>query len=164
LVGLGLATGQAYQGGKVAYVDGTGHHGLIAATEDQSAGIRWAIAAYQNTAVGGTGTAIGTGAANTALIVTQNGAGITYAAGLVDAYTNPDTGTGVYSDWYLPSKDELAQLYTNRAAIGGFDERFAYWSSSEYNWQYAWRQSFYNGAPDEMPKYVGYRVRAVRAF
>ncbi len=30
--------GQSYQGGIVFYIDGTGHHGLIAATSDQSIG------------------------------------------------------------------------------------------------------------------------------
>src|SRR5674476_46273 len=84
---------------------------------------------FGNTAVpGGTPTAIGTGSANTDKIITQNGAASTYAAGLARAYTD-----GVYHDWYLPSKEELNQLYLNRVAIGGFDTTtyWWYWSSSE---------------------------------
>jgi len=166
--------GQAYQGGVVAYIlqstdagySATVQHGLIAATVDQSTGIIWAIAAYKETAVTGTGTAIGTGSANTNAIVVQNGAGSTYAAGLADAYTNPDTGTGVYSDWYLPSKDELNKLYIARDAIRGFDTGpFAYyWSSSQSSPVHAWIQNFVSGVQDNYLKDNVLRVRAVRSF
>lgn len=118
-----LAIGDSYGGGKVAYIfvnGDTGYvagetHGLIAATEDQSTGIIWAIAGKQEIAVpgGATATAIGTGKANTDAIIAQNGAVSTYAAGLARAYNG-----GGYSDWYLPGKDELNKLYLNRSAVG----------------------------------------------
>jgi hypothetical protein len=43
---------------------------------------------------------------------------------------------GGYSDWYLPARDELTLLYTNRVAIGGFNTSGVwnagnYWSSQE---------------------------------
>ena len=167
--------GQSYAGGKVAYIlkeGDPGHvagetHGLIAATVDQSTGAAWAVAAYQRFAVpGGTDTALGTGSVNTTSIVAQNGAGSTYAAGLADVYTNADTGTGIYSDWYLPSKDELNKLFINRVAIGGFAADF-YWSSSElagYPGE-AWGQYFVNGNQDAGVKSLTqHRVRAVRSF
>ena len=40
---------------------------------------------------------------------------------------------GGYSDWYLPSKGELGQLWVHRVAIGGFSLVSRYWSSSEFN-------------------------------
>ncbi len=39
-----LVIGQDYQGGKIAYIDGTGKHGLIAAAQDQSTSTTWYIA------------------------------------------------------------------------------------------------------------------------
>jgi len=165
--------GQAYQGGIVAYIlqstdpgySATVQHGLIAASGDQSAGIMWALSANQHTSAGVTGTAIGTGLANTNAIVAQNGAGSTYAAGLARGCTD-----GGYSDWYLPSKDELNKLYENRVAIGGFYTRgwsgSFYWSSSELagNPGEAWGQYFANGFQDHDPKDLTECVRAVRSF
>lgn len=162
--GPSLKIGDAYGGGIVAYIDGTGAHGLIAATADQTAaddGIQWATQPYWYADVpGAKGTAIGTGAANTTAIIAQNGAGTSCAAGLARAYTG-----GGYSDWYLPSKDELSRLYVNRAAIGGFASAW-YWSSSQ-NADFAdlvWYVSFNDGYLYRGIKSDTNRVRAVRAF
>ena len=102
--------GQTYGGGVVFYIDGTGQHGLIAATSNQSTGAPWGCG---GTLIG-TSTAIGSGQANTTAIV--NGcstAGI--AARLCD-----DLDLNGYTDWFLPSKDELNQMYVQKSFIPGF--------------------------------------------
>jgi hypothetical protein len=132
-------------------------HGLIAATSDQSLGIMWYNGS--NTTTGATGTAIGTGLANTNTIITSQGATSTsYAAGLARAYTG-----GGYSDWYLPSKDELNQLYINRVAIGGFTSNY-YWSSTEATQFYSWRQNLNDGTQGTLGKSGEMYVRAIRTF
>ncbi|MEI7981909.1 MAG: DUF1566 domain-containing protein [Bacteroidota bacterium] len=154
-----IAIGQSYGGGIIFYIDGTGKHGLIAATSDQTTGIIWAVPAYKSTLVpGGTSTAIGTGSTNSNMIIAQNGANRAYAAGLARGYTG-----GGYNDWFLPSKDELNQMYLQKTVIGGFSSDY-YWSSSESKANSTWFQSFGLGAQYDYNKNYTACVRAVRAF
>jgi len=167
------SVGDLYQGGVVFYIfeDGeTGYvagetHGLIAAVADQSSGIRWYNGSYVTT--GATGTAIGTGSANTDAIINVQGATETsYAAGLARAYDG-----GGYDDWFLPSKDELNKMYQNIGQgntlglgnVGDFANNY-YWSSTEFDNNDAWDQNFDNGNQDITNKGYPYYVRAVRAF
>ena len=171
-----LSIGQSYQGGKVAYVlvngdpgyDATTPHGLIAATSDQGRLITWdrltgSFPLYQGTNRGAIGTTIGTGLSNTnTIIASQGGTATSYAAGVARAYTG-----GGYTDWYLPSKEELNKLYLNRVAIGGFMSNGLYWSSSEiqvYPYHSAWLQDFGNGGPLSSFKDFDVNVRAIRSF
>jgi len=160
-----LAIGNAYQGGKVAYIFHLGDpgyvagqtHGLIAAKVDQSTGIRWYNGAY--TATGATATALGTGFSNTNMIMAIQGTPFTsYAAGVARAYNG-----GGYSDWYLPSKAELNKLYLHQAAIGGFGPHY-YWSSSEADANTAWYQAFDISSQWSVMKSSPSYVRAVRTF
>jgi hypothetical protein len=160
-----VAVGDSYGGGIVAYLlvigdtgyDANVQHGLIAATADQNGGAAIAWSNITNTLVGTTGTAIGTGQTNTTAIVGQGGC--TSGA----AWLCNDLTEGGYSDWYLPSKNELNKLYLNQVVIGGFaGDR--YWSSSEGDAYYAWDQDFSDGYQYLSNKSSHLRVRAVRAF
>jgi hypothetical protein len=159
--------GSTYEGGKVfyifqqgdlGYVDGE-THGLIAAPSDiPSNTYRIFPSCYGNF---GTSTALGTGAANTTKLLTCNEG--ENAAKLVDALTY-----GGYSDWYLPSKDELNKLYLNRNLVGNFTDWIGwYWSSSEFYLapaSHAWFQRFTDGSQDGEGKGYQKGIRAIRSF
>ncbi|WP_319231070.1 DUF1566 domain-containing protein [Draconibacterium orientale] len=67
-----------------------------------------------------------------------------------------------HTDWYLPAKDELNQLYLNQVAIGGFTTS-NYWSSTERDIDSPWRQYFGNGSQTGYYKTDSYEyVRCVR--
>lgn len=164
-----LSVGQAYQGGIVAYIlvsgdpgfDANTQHGLIAAVSDQSEGISWinnGLYPYVSGIINQK--ALGTGLANTnAIINIQGEIATSYAAGLARAHNG-----GGYSDWYLPSLDELNKLYINRVAIGGFAATY-YWSSSGNDLvQYAWFKNFSTAQEYITGKEALIRVRAIRAF
>lgn len=65
------------------------------------------------------------------------------------------------SDWYLPTKAELAGLYKHKDEIGGFSDGWNWWSSSEYDSYSAWFLSF-SGRQDRIVKYYDYSVRCIR--
>ena len=146
-------------GGIVFYTLGLGHHGLEAATIDQAIplnpGAEWGCT---GTAVAGAfGIAIGTGAQNTAVILAGcSTAGI--AARLADNFT-----LNGYNDWFLPSRDELHELYLNRVGVAGFTSG-AYWSSSQVSATFAQYVVFASGNQFVATKNNPFGVRAVRAF
>jgi hypothetical protein len=156
------AIGNSYGGGIVFYVYDNGQHGLIAATADQSTGIRWYAGTYTHTIAKSDG--VGAGKANTAVIIANQGYGdgATYAARICNEYSITVGGV-TYSDWYLPSKFELNLLYLQKAVVGGLANTY-YWSSTEYDYIYPWLQSFYNGHQTNGGKSSVCYVRAIRAF
>jgi hypothetical protein len=186
---VGLAIGDAYGGGKVAYILRSGDpgyvagetHGLIAAPADQTSVDPWGVvwSNFTDSLIGpaAQGVDLGTGKANTAAIVAQTIDTQRCTGGA--AYICDGLVLGDYDDWYLPSKDELNKLYLNQEDIGGFNPSGhyqAYWSSSESAGEFglvlAWYQYFLVGSSD--PEQNGRQttdyksnvrsVRAVRSF
>jgi uncharacterized repeat protein (TIGR02543 family) len=118
-----------------------------------------------NTEIGGTGTAIGSGYANTLAIVGQSGGGSTAsrAGTITRAYRGPNN----LSDWYLPSKSELAELWNqwNQRSISDLVLGRYFWSSSESQPCCAWVNKFDpNNTINDFAKYSSAYVRPIRAF
>ncbi|EAT60082.1 putative Ig domain-containing protein [Chlorobium ferrooxidans] len=187
-----IAIGDSYQGGIVFYINETGNqqgnipastpatkHGLIAAPADINVSYtdawsyssntlyRWSTGqslvsnttdyAWQSI---GTGTGIGSGQGNTTAILAKwSVSAYPYtAAAMCDNYSN-----GGYADWFLPSKDELYQLYIQKSTVGGFASD-GYWSSSNTSTITAWYLFFPTATQGGFSKEQKKRVRPVRAF
>ncbi len=151
--------GKGPAGGFVFYDKGNYSDGwryLEAAPKDQSTNIVWWNGSYKDIR---TNTAVGSGKSNTDAIIAAQGSG-NYAATLCK-----NLSIGGFSDWFLPSKDELGLMYTNlkKAGLGGFSGSWL-WSSSQDSSVYAWSQDFSDGRQGLSRKYSGYSVRACRAF
>jgi hypothetical protein len=176
---VNYAIGDLAHGGMVFYIDETGDHGLVAALEDVTEGSymgifgtpeRFEWGCYQQSVSGADGDAIGTGYQNTLDISAQNCQTIFGGITAVQATLNYQIEG--YTDWFLPSKEELQEMYNTigngglQDNIGGFetsDDPY-YWSSSENDNYTAWGVSFSSGATDYDDKANALRVRAVRAF
>ena len=126
---------------------------LEAATSDLAPGA-WCNDA--TTSLNVTATGIGSGMSNTTsarTTCTTSG-----AIKLAADYTNNGK-----TDWHLPSKDELNQLFINRVTVGGFATG-NYLSSSESATDRAWGQGFTTGGQGGTLKDAVVNARAVRAF
>jgi len=151
-----LYIGQNYAGGIIFYLDGTGLHGLACTSADQGGQPSWGC---DGTVISSTGTAIGTGASNTAIIVASCG------ESNIPAKICDDLVLSGYSDWFLPSSNELSLLYSNLKAqgLGNFTGRY-YWGSTSNSSGTAWGEDFYYGSTGNYGKYNYFYVRPVRAF
>jgi hypothetical protein len=127
--------------------------------------IRWCNITNGAVGVSAQGTSIGSGQGNSTAIGLYCSSGATVTA---RAYSG-----GGFSDWFLPSEDELKALQAVRVTIGGF-ESATYWSSTEiatgrsgsYSGptQEAYPVYFPTGGSNLWYKYQSYYVRPVRMF
>ena len=163
--------GQNYGGGKIFYIDKSGMHGLIASSSDQSTGTTYIVDKSIGTTsivynlvwdyVTTNATSTTDGSKNTTMIINVQGNQGVYAANLCRDYNG-----GGFIDWFLPSKDQLNELYIQKTIIGGFAD-FYYWSSTEFDNNNAWSQVFggiLNGNQYHYSKGLIGHVRAIRAF
>ncbi len=145
-----VVVGDWFRGGIVFYVDGAGH-GLIAPPQNQSTSIQW----------GCTGTSIATsvsdGASNTMAIM----AGCSTRP--IAASLCGDLVLNGYSDWFLPSRNQLGYLFVQKTVVGGFTSNY-FWTSYQGDGTYAYRQHFGTGYQDNVYKYANHYVRCIRAF
>jgi hypothetical protein len=165
---IGAATsvkvGDPYQGGQLGYLLQPGDvgyvagqmHGLVVATKNQgSSYVKWDSRPFVMTGASDRG--LGWGPFNTDEIIAAQGPQATsYAAGLAKSYRG-----GGYSDWFLPSYDELAKicLHNNLFQMWG-----TYWSSSELGIGSALVVEIPNEFPIGLNKDAAGGVRPVRAF
>ena len=114
------------------------------------------------TSVPGTSSGIGTGKANTAIIVAAFGSSeeyagrSDYAARLADNFVY-----GGYNDWFLPSVNELAEVIAQKDVVGltqGW-----WWSSTQGDAYEAWYWRWWPTDP-HLTKKSEARVRAIRSF
>jgi hypothetical protein len=152
-----LQLGGEYQGGLVFYIDPSGLHGLICSKTDLSTSAVWGCA--DTTIAGADGTAIGTGSNNSLDIL--NGCHTSGIAAELCLNANIED----YTDWFLPSKEELKLMYANlhQEHLGNFLNQ-AYWSSTEMTNVFAWQLAFNSGIVQGATKALPSGVRAIRAF
>lgn len=183
--------GDNYQGGIIIHINQPGDlgyvpgqvHGIIASMVDQTinststyypgeTGCMWQPGTYiplqQTTSFNITnsvGVILGTGGQNTSLILAvSQQVGLPFPAATLASQYNG----GGFTDWKLPSKDELGLLYQYRTIIGGFANGW-YWSSTEKNESYVDALDFSTGNFSQIGGYKGpgatpYKVRAIRYF
>jgi len=141
---------------------------LEAAPTDQTTTTDWGCAG--DPIPGSDGTAMGTGQQDTTAILTNCS-----TANIAARLTSGDLYSNGFTDWFLPSQDELNKMYVNLRS--GTDEHGLsytpvaafltyYWSSSEYDdfTPWAWEQNFDDGSQDFLDKSHLSGVHAVRSF
>jgi len=140
-------------------------------TDEAQPGRMWAQQTpinYDNTSVGSSGspetataTGVGWGHWNTRAIILQGNTDPTSsAAALADSYDVTVSGT-LYDDWFLPSKDELNQLISQKETVALLGTRFS--SSTEANAGSPWFQ-FYLGLQIALFKSTLGIVWPIRSF
>jgi len=151
------AAGDIVQGGLYTFTD-SGYAYITAAT-DQSTSAQWGC---QGTLIaeGLTPDAIGQGVINTASIV----AGCATAG--ISARVANDLVLNGFSDWFLPSLEELGMMWTELASdgLGSFVNQ-SYWSSTQASATQAYTVDMNNGNPNFHNKSQTNRhTRAMRRF
>ncbi|MBL4670389.1 MAG: DUF1566 domain-containing protein [Flavobacteriales bacterium] len=152
--------GKTYAGGLIAYLNTIGGNGFVVASNDQSTALIWDPNQPAGSGTAGTNDAIGNGPLNTNAIVN------TILAGSYAAQACNDLVLNSFSDWFLPSRDELTEVYNNLHLNGyGNFQNISYWSSSETpTATIVWYRKFDTGQEGMGGSEQLFGVRAVRTF
>ena len=159
-----LEIGDMYQGGVVFYLDSTNIHGLLVAKGDLPGEYQWGC--YETEVLGADLVNMHSGMQNSLDIINSCN------DSLSSAFQTSIIQWEGYDDWYLPSKDELIEIYNS---IGnGNEESYIsellglendyYWSSSEYSDKYSWYLHLEDGYSYYNDKYETFKVRPIRSF
>ena len=151
-------------GGIVFYIDETGEKGLVAALEDLEGTYQWGC--YGSNISGADEQAIGFGLQNTNDIVAGCPEALSAANMALDYVSND------FDDWYLPSRNELAEMFGtisfggSNGNIGGFTDVYPtrYWSSTENDNVKSHIWDMFDGGTYFFYKNHSYNVRPIRAF
>jgi hypothetical protein len=121
--------GEQFGGGIIFYVDASKKHGLICSMSD----IRDPLSSTPDRKSPNTKPVY--------LVVKQAVKDPARASEICESYTNSNYGTGQFSDWYLPSIEELRKLYASKTEVNQALENYnqkitesldkVYWSSSK---------------------------------
>jgi hypothetical protein len=168
LVTPDIKVGDFREGGVVFWLDPADKsHGLVCALSDYASEEIWGCEDKDLSNVPNVpynrGTPSGAGA--------EIGDGVTNTNGILNDCPNAPAALAARSlgaDWFLPSINELKEMYNNKATLEGVEGFVAfewfYWSSTEIDKDIAWGQSLNSGIQhNEGKKYQNF-VRAVRAF
>jgi hypothetical protein len=163
--------GDLYGGGVVFYIaptptdldgDGDLDTGLVCSTKNQGKK-QWSNSSSILTDA--TRPGIGEGGLNTRDIISVQGAPLSdYAAGIASTYAG-----GGFTDWFLPSMNELKEMFDHKADIDDessepLKPNVYYWSSSEFQYSSAYTYKKNPGDFLAQGKNLTYWVRAIRAF
>jgi hypothetical protein len=122
---------------------------------------------HANDSIEGTSTAIGSGKRNTEIIVayfSSVGVSGTYNDGIIMApKLCADLSYGGKTNWFLPSKYELNQMYLNLKGYHAVRDNI-FWSSSLADSGQVWVQDLNDGTQFTNPRGWERSVRAVRYF
>lgn len=131
--------GKHYAGGYLFYLDIDNCNGLVASYNNLGTNITWGC--YGRTIIGADGVSVGDGKSNTEDILLG-----CLEEGIAARLCNDYSSQG-FSDWFLPSKNELVLIYENLKLLGipGFENSY-YWSSTEGNATSVWGMNFSNGS------------------
>lgn len=159
-----IVIGSNYGGGIVTYIFQEGDigfirgqlHGLIVSSTDVDVNGSSLFPWNNGTFVANTSTSIGTGLTNTDAIISNQGVG-NYAA-----YLARNFNANSYTDWYLPSRDELSIVFLNSSNSGVSISQNYYWTSSDAGSFAYWQFPGYNTA--QWYKSSAARIRPIRSF